>query len=223
METLPAVVFIVDDDADIRCALGRLLRSAGYDARLFRSADEFLAAHDFAAPGCAIFDLEMPGFDGLALQRLLSAAGCHRSIIFLTSLGNIPLTVSAVRAGAVNVLTKPVDEESLLCAVDEAVRIDADARDIGRSRSSVQERLARLTPRERQVLEQVVAGRLNKQIATDLGTVEKTIKVHRARVMQKMGASSLADLVRMASAAGIGGEMIPRVLRRVQPYNLYGG
>jgi FixJ family two-component response regulator len=201
-----ATVFIVDDDVEVVRALARLLRASGYATREFTSAAEFLATHDPHAPGCLIFDLVMPDQDGFALQAAVKAMGSTQPVIFLTGRGSIPLTVTAIRAGAVNMLTKPVGQKQLLSAVAEALRIEADQRRAGDHVHEAAERLATLTPRERQVLEQVVCGRLNKQIAADLGTVEKTIKVHRARVMHKMGVRSLAALVRIAALLGISAE-----------------
>ena len=198
-----ATIFIVDDDADICRALSRLLRSAGYSTCTFSSTSEFLAQYDPEPPGCILLDLTMPEHDGLEVQAMLASAGSKRPIIFLTGNGSIPATVSAIRAGAVNFLTKPVTEPRLFEAVEEALQIDARRRSVGRQHNLLQERLDSLTPRERQVLEQVIRGRLNKQVAADLGTVEKTIKVHRARVMRKMGARSLAELVQLASSVGL--------------------
>jgi FixJ family two-component response regulator len=201
-----ATVFIVDDDVEVVRAIARLLRASGYATREFTSAAEFLAIHDPHAPGCLILDLVMPGQDGFALQASVKALGSTQPIIFLTGQGSIPLTVAAIRAGAVNMLTKPVGQRQLLGAVAEALRIEADRRRAGDRVHEATDRLATLTPRERQVFEQVVCGRLNKQIAADLGTVEKTIKVHRARVMHKMGVRSLAALVRVATLIGISAE-----------------
>ena len=207
MEGSPAMIFIVDDDADICRAMSRLLRSAGYSTRTFSSTSEFLAQHDPEPPGCILLDLTMPEHDGLEVQAMLASAGSRRPVIFLTGNGSIAATVSAIRAGAVNFLTKPVTEPRLFEAVEEALRIDARHRSIGRQHIVLQERLDSLTPRERQVLEQVIQGRLNKQVAADLGTVEKTIKVHRARVMRKMGARSLAELVQLATSVGLLGRL----------------
>lgn len=198
-----STVFVVDDDADVRRALGRLLRSVAYETQLFSSSGEFLAAHDSELPGCLILDLAMPEMNGLEVQASLAATGCHRPIIFLSGNGSIATSVTAMRAGAVTFLTKPVENCDLFAAVDEGLRLDAEERARGLRRHAVSERLATLTPRERQVLTHVVAGRLNKQIAADLGTVVKTIKVHRARVMQKMGVRSLAQLVRIATSVGV--------------------
>ncbi len=199
-----ATVFVVDDDADVRRALGRLLRSAAYDVRLFSSSAEFLAAHDPDLAGCVILDLAMPDMNGLEVQASLAASGCPRPVIFLSGNGSIATSVTAMRAGAVTFLTKPVENRDLFSAIDEGLRIDAEERARGSRRHAVVERLETLTPRERQVLAHVVAGRLNKQIAAELGTVVKTIKVHRARVMQKMGVRSLAQLVRIAASVGVG-------------------
>jgi FixJ family two-component response regulator len=214
-----STVFIVDDDPDVCRAMSRLLRSAGYRTRTYGSATTFLAEHDADVSGCLILDLAMPGHDGLEVQAMLSSSGCRRPVIFLTGNASIPMTVAAIRAGAVNFLTKPVSERHLFEAVEEALRIDAAERSDGRWRHAVRQRLASLTPREREVLEHVVRGRLNKQIAADLGTVEKTIKVHRARVMHKMGARSLAELVQLAGTVGIlarhsGGAVNPDFERR---------
>jgi FixJ family two-component response regulator len=196
-------VFVVDDDPDTCLAMSRLLRSAGYSVRTFNSATQFLADCNPELGGCVLLDIAMPEFDGLEVQAMLNASGCHMPIIFLTGNGSIPMTVAAIRAGAVNFLTKPVTGASLFEAVDEALKIDATERRNDRVRHALERRLDTLTPRERQVLEQVVRGRLNKQIAAELGTVEKTVKVHRARVMHKMGARSLAELVQLANVAGL--------------------
>ena len=196
-------VFIVDDDPDVCRAVGRLVRGAGYEVREFNSARDFLVAHESEPPGCLLLDLSMPEFDGLQLQQSLVASGCHRPIVFLTANADVHNTVRAMKAGAVNFLTKPVDEDELMDALAEAVALDAAGRAQWETRNTVAGRLATLTPRERQVLEKVVAGRLNKQIAAELGTVEKTIKVHRSRVMQKLHAASLIQLIEIAKLAGI--------------------
>ncbi len=204
MNTVPTVVYIVDDDPEVRRALARLLRAAGHATGAFASASEFLSnAEARISAGCIILDLAMPGLDGLELQQCLTASGCHRPIIFLTGNGDISKSVRAMKAGAVNFLTKPVDDVQLLAAIEEALRVDAFARAAWRNRRSVVERLSTLTRRERQVFEQVVAGKLNKQIAAQLGIAEKTIKVHRARVMRKMHATSLVELVHLASLVGV--------------------
>ena len=204
MSEVSPTVFVVDDDPSVLKGLSRLLRSAGWQAATYGSPDEFLRQYDPAAPGCLVLDVAMPGVDGFELQRRLVDAGCPLPIVFITGHGDIPTTVRAMRAGALNFLAKPVNDDDLLGAVREAVETDGVARSAQRDMALVRKRLATLTPREREVLEQVVAGKLNKQIAGDLGTVEKTIKVHRARVMEKMGARSLAELARMGERLGIG-------------------
>lgn len=196
-------VYIVDDDPDVCRAVGRLVRGAGYEVREFNSAREFLVAHEPEPPGCLLLDLSMPDVDGLQLQQSLVASGCHRPIVFLTANGDVHNTVLAMKAGAVNFLTKPVDRDELVAALAEALERDAAGRAAWEMRNTIIGRIATLTPRERQVFEKVVAGRLNKQIAAELGTVEKTIKVHRARVMQKLHATSLIQLIEIAKLAGI--------------------
>ena len=196
-------VFLVDDDAGVLKALSRLLRANGYDVRPFASAEEFLEGHDAALPGCAVFDVSMPGLDGLALQQVFTAGGKQRPIIFLTGKGDIQKSVRAMKAGAVDFLTKPVREKDLLDAVARAEQEDARTRQAGAEVAAIEAKIANLTPREREVLSHVIAGRLNKQIAGDLGTVEKTIKVHRGRMMEKLGVHTVVDLVRLAEKAGI--------------------
>jgi FixJ family two-component response regulator len=211
VNAIPVVIYIVDDEADVRRALSRLLRSAGYATRLFGSAGEFLVSGEarFSA-GCIILDLAMPDLNGLELQEHLATSDCHRPIIFLTGNGDISKSVRAMKAGAVNFLTKPIDDNELLKAVEEALRVDASVRALSNLRHSASEKLDTLTPRERQVFEKVVAGRLNKQIAADLGIVEKTIKVHRSRMMRKMHATSVVDLVHLASLAGVNPNTYPK-------------
>jgi FixJ family two-component response regulator len=211
VNAIPVVIYIIDDEADVRKALSRLLRSAGYTTRLFGSAGEFLVSGEarFSA-GCIILDLAMPGLNGLELQEHLATSDCQRPIIFLTGNGDISKSVRAMKAGAVNFLTKPVDDNELLKAVDEALRVDASVRASWMLRHSASKKLDTLTPRERQVFEKVVAGRLNKQIAAELGIVEKTIKVHRSRMMRKMNATSVVDLVHLASLAGVNLNIDPK-------------
>jgi FixJ family two-component response regulator len=196
-------VYVVDDDARIREALLRLLNARGYETKAFSSAKDFLAQHEPAKPGCAILDLSLPGLDGLALQQTLVASGMQRPIIFLTGTGDIPTTVRAMQAGAVDFLTKPVRKNDLLQAISRAEQVDVQARQATTELAVAQSKIASLTPRERQVLSHVIAGRLNKQIAGDLGTVEKTIKFHRGRIMHKLGLRTIADLVRLAQKAGV--------------------
>ena len=196
-------IFLVDDDAGVLKALARLLQARGYEVRSFTSPQTFLANHDASVPGCAILDVSMPDLDGLALQQALTAGGSRRPVIFLTGKGDIPTSVRAMRAGAIDFLTKPVDDCDLLQAIARAEKEDSEIRSANASLNSINARLAMLTPREREVMTHVIAGRLNKQIAGDLGTVEKTVKVHRGRVMNKLGVRSVADLVRLAEKAGI--------------------
>ncbi|HEX4675627.1 MAG TPA: response regulator [Steroidobacteraceae bacterium] len=203
MSLQQGTVFIVDDDPDVCRAVGRLVRGAGYEVREYNSARDFLVAHESEPPGCLLLDLSMPEVDGLQLQQSLAAAGCHRPIVFLSANGDVHNTVRAMKAGAVNFLTKPVDRDELIGALTEAFAIDAAGRAKWETRHTIAGRMATLTPRERQVLEKVVAGRLNKQIAAELGTVEKTIKVHRSRVMQKLRAGSLIQLIEIANLGGV--------------------
>jgi len=194
---------VVDDDASVLRALTQLSSAAGLEARGFPSPAAFLQAHDPATPGCLVLDVALPGRDGLDLQQALSASDCARPIVFITGRGDIPTTVRAMKGGAIDFLTKPVNDSDLLAAVRNAIEIDRVAREAQVEMGALKQRLASLTPREREVLAHVVAGRLNKQIAADLGTVEKTIKVHRARIMEKMAVRSLADLVRVAERLGL--------------------
>jgi FixJ family two-component response regulator len=196
-------VFLVDDDAGVLKALSRLLRAKSYDVRAFTSPQEFLEQHDAAIPGCAIFDVSMPGLDGLALQQVFTAGGNQRPVVFLTGKGDIPKSVQAMKAGAIDFLTKPVNDKALLDAIARAEQVDATTRQTRAELAAIEVKIATLTRREREVLSHVVAGRLNKQIAGDLGTVEKTIKVHRGRMMEKLGVRTVADLVRLAAKAGI--------------------
>jgi Response regulator len=196
-------VYLVDDDAGVLKALSRLLRAKGYEVKSYVSPQEFLEQHDPAVSGCAVLDVSMPGLDGLELQQALTAGGSHRPIVFITGKGDVPTSVRAMKAGAIDFLTKPTKDTDLLEAIRRAEELDAEARRRLSELELVQAKLRTLTPRERQVLTQVVAGRLNKQIACDLGTVEKTIKVHRSRMMEKLGLRTVADLVRMAERAQI--------------------
>jgi FixJ family two-component response regulator len=189
---------VVDDDPSVLRALCRLFLAAGLEPRAFPSPAAFLQAHDPATPGCLVLDVALPGLDGLEVQKALSVSECTRPIVFITGRGDIPTTVRAMKGGAIDFLTKPVKDRDLLAAVRNAIEIDRAARETQVEMDAMRQRLASLTPREREVLVHVVAGRLNKQIAADLGTVEKTIKVHRARIMEKMEVRSLADLVRVA-------------------------
>jgi FixJ family two-component response regulator len=159
--------------------------------------------HDSSVPGCAVLDVSMPSLDGLELQKALSDGGSQRPVIFLTGEGDIPTSVRAMQAGAIDFLTKPVNDTDLLAAIARAVQADSENRIVSTELALVRARFMSLTPREHEVMTHVIAGRLNKQIAGDLGTVEKTIKVHRGRLMEKMGVRSVAELVRLAEKAGI--------------------
>jgi FixJ family two-component response regulator len=196
-------LFVVDDDPSVRAALSLLLRSTGYNVETFASADDLLARRPFDGPGCILLDVQMPGLNGLDLQQVLSVTDRPLPIIFITGHGNIPMSVRAMKAGAVDFLTKPFDDEELLNAVARALSKSKIEQLKRNEVAEISGRLSTLTAREQEVFGRVVAGQLNKQIAADLGTVEKTIKVHRARVMQKMCADSLAELVMMAARAGI--------------------
>jgi FixJ family two-component response regulator len=196
-------VFLVDDEPAVVKAISRLLRIKGYDVRAYTSPQDFLANHDAATPGCAIFDVSMPGLNGLELQEAIKSGGFGRPVIFMTGKGDIPTSVRAMKAGAIDFLTKPVSDRELFGAIARAEIQDADAREVQAERTSIQAKMATLTPREQQVMAHVVAGRLNKQIAGELGTVEKTIKVHRSRVMDKLGVRTVADLVRLVGKVGL--------------------
>src|SRR5499426_1055797 len=195
--------YLVDDDPAVLRSITRLLKAGGYRTKSFSSPQEFLSAHDPSIPGCAIIDLVMSELDGLHLQQALLETGSERPIIFLSGKGDISTSVRAMRAGAVDFLTKPVKREALFSAVMRAANVDAMSRQKRDETKSIGDRLATLTHREREVLEYVIAGRLNKQIAASLGTVEKTVKVHRGRMMAKLGVRTVADLVRLADKAGI--------------------
>ena len=199
-------VFVVDDYAPVRSSISRLLRAAGFAVAAFASAEEFLAQYDPQMLGCLVLDLAMPATRWSRTPRISSPkAGSLLPIIFLTGEGDIPKSVQAMKQGASDFLTKPVNDEDLLAAVRVAIEKDRALRRDQAELSEIRTRLATLTPREREVLEYVVTGKLNKQIAGDLGTVEQTVKVHRARVMQKMRVQSVAELVRLTQRCGIGG------------------
>jgi RNA polymerase sigma factor (sigma-70 family) len=201
MTTSDGVVFVVDDDASVRRGLARLIRSMGLEVEVFGSAREFLDHPLPDQPGCLVLDVRMPGLSGLDLQKELASANCAMPIIFITGHGDIPMTVKAMKAGAVDFLPKPFKDQDLLDAIHRAIRQNMESRIRHTELADIQDRLDSLTPREREVFERVIQGMLNKQIAFDLGTSEKTIKVHRARVMQKMRVESVAELVRLAERA----------------------
>jgi FixJ family two-component response regulator len=191
-------VYLVDDDLGVLNGLSRLLRARNYDVKPYSSPQLFLEEHDVTVPGCAVLDVSMPGLNGLELQLALTASdGSHRPIVFITGKGDISTSVRAMKAGAIDFLTKPIKDEALFDAISQAEKRDTDSRKIYSELELIKAKMTALTPREREVLVHVVAGRPNKQIAADLGTVEKTIKVHRSRMMEKLGVRTVADLVRM--------------------------
>jgi FixJ family two-component response regulator len=199
----PPTVYVVDDDPAVLKSLSRLLRSAGLAVTTFSSPREFLELFDPESPGCLVLDMAMPELTGLELQRALVANGHEPCIIFLTGHGDISMSVHAMKGGAMDFLTKPVNDSDLLTAIRVAIEKDSLQRRERHEVAEIRKLVAKLTPREREVLEHVITGQLNKQIAADLGTAEKTIKVHRARVMKKMKVQSVAELVPLAERAGI--------------------
>lgn len=203
MSEAEATVFVVDDDAPLRESLRNLIRSVGLRVELFASAQEFLQSQQPDTPSCLVLDVRMPGLSGLDLQKQTSEAGLEIPIIFITGHGDVPMTVRAMKAGAVEFLTKPFRDQDLLDAIQQALERSRKAREQRAATKELRQRFAMLTPREREVMERVVAGLLNKQIGAELGTSETTVKIHRHQVMEKMGAGSLPELVRMADRLGI--------------------
>lgn len=201
--TAAPTVFIVDDDPSVRKSLTRLVASAGYRVQAFASAQAFLDRPPSTGPCCLVLDVRMPGLTGLDLQKALAHAPHRAAIVFITGHGDIPTTVQAMKAGAVDLLTKPFAGKDLLEAIQRALARDTRERSTQARIEEIQQRVQRLTPRETEVFALVVTGMLNKQIAAELGVCQGTVKVHRARVMEKMGAGSLAELVRLADAVGI--------------------
>ncbi len=202
----PPTVFVVDDDPDIRKILECFLRRAGYLVEVFVDAQVFLDRPCFDGEGCLVLDIHMPGMSGLDLQKSLAKTGKHMPIIFITGQGDIRTSVAAMKRGAVDFLTKPFKRDELLTAVSEALDKHRKWRQDHATETAARGRIATLTPREREVLLRVIAGRLNKQIAGELGVSEITVKVHRSRVMEKMGVSSVAELVRLAERGHLGAE-----------------
>ncbi|MGR8999259.1 MAG: response regulator transcription factor [Gammaproteobacteria bacterium] len=197
------IVFVIDDDPSVLKAMTRLLNSIELNVAAFASPQAFLEQFQPGIHGCLVLDVDLPSLSGLELQQELAVRGNELPVIFLTGHGDIPMSVRAMKQGAVDFLTKPVHDQDLIEAIHVAIEKNRMNRRIRAELAEIRERLATLTPREREVLDHVVSGRLNKQIAADLGTVEKTIKVHRAHLMKKLNVRSLADLVRMAERAGI--------------------
>jgi FixJ family two-component response regulator len=198
MTETDAMVFVVDDDASMRESLRNLIRSVGLRVELFASAQEFLRSKRPDLPSCLVLDVRLPGLSGLDLQKRTTDAGMEIPIIFITGHGDVPMSVHAIKAGAVEFLTKPFRDQDLLDAIQQALERDRKARDQRAAVEKLRRRFASLTPREREVMKRVVAGLLNKQIGAELGTSETTVKIHRHQVMEKMGAGSLPELVRMA-------------------------
>jgi FixJ family two-component response regulator len=199
-----SVVYVVDDDASIRAALRSLIRSVGLHVELFASPHEFLKAKRPEVPSCLVLDVRLPGMSGLDLQRQLASDNIHIPVIIITGHGDIPMSVRAMKAGAVEFFTKPFRDQDLLDAIQLALERDRTRHQQEAEISELRERFGSLTPREREVLPLVVSGLLNKQIAAEIGTTEATVKVHRSQLTRKMGADSLAELVRMAERIGIG-------------------
>jgi FixJ family two-component response regulator len=203
MTAFGPIVFIIDDDASVRKSLSRLLRSAGYTTETFASAEEFLAREHFNGIGCLLLDVQMPGLSGMDLQEELNKADYHMPIIIITGHGDIPMSVQAMKKGAVDFLTKPFDDKELLKAVEKAIEKDACTRAEYDETRDIRKRTELLTSRELEVFRYVITGMLNKQIALKLDIAEKTVKVHRGRIMEKLRVDSVADLVRLAEKAGI--------------------
>jgi len=193
---------LIDDDVSVRDGLGALIESVGLSVQAFTSATEFLNSNPGEEAGCVVLDVNMPGMNGLELQREMNVSGIRMPVIFLTGCGDIPMTVQALKAGAVHFLTKPVREAELMDAIRQALEVDRKSRPERAEMEQLRQRFDSLGPRERQVMSLVVSGRLNKQIAFELGISERTIKLYRGQVMRKMGAPSLADLVKQAEKLG---------------------
>ncbi len=199
----PATVFVVDDDPSVRRGLDRLLRSAGYRVEVFESAKEFLARPPYGGTGCMILDVQMPGTPGPELHGQIAEQGISLPVVFLTAHGDVSTGVSAMKKGALDFLEKPVDDEVLLEVVRQAIARHAATQAHEQDRRRIEDRLATLSARERDVMLEVIQGKLNKQIGAALGITEKTVKVHRGRVMEKMGVGSVAELVHLCDAVGI--------------------
>jgi FixJ family two-component response regulator len=215
-----SLVFAIDDDASVRKGVARLLRSVGYRSEVFASAADFLARSPHSGPSCLIVDVRMPGLDGIDLQEALILRRRQEQLIFITGHGNIPMCARAMKAGAVDFLPKPFRADHLLQCVERALARSAGERNRAAEKNKARQLLDLLTPREFEVMQFVITGMLNKQIAGELGTAEKTIKVHRGRVMQKLGLTSVPDLVRLSQSAGLvpaGFDMGPKSTIQQQP------
>jgi FixJ family two-component response regulator len=202
-EQKPVTCFVVDDDASVRRSLSFLIKSLGYRVETFDSAEAFLARKPHGGIGCIITDVKMPGMNGLDLQDVLGRGDSPLPVIFITGHGDLPMGVDAMKKGAVDFLAKPFDDEDLIGAIEVAVARCRNARETAAASAAVQRRIENLSPREHEVLRHVISGRLNKQIAYDLGIAEHTVKIHRGRIMKKLAVDSLADLVRLAEKAGL--------------------
>ena len=210
MKDKEPTVYVVDDDPSVTKGLERLLRSATYEVETFASAQAFLqAGPPSSGPACLILDVKMPGLNGLELQERLQLRGFAMPIVFITGHGDIPMSVRAIKTGAIDFLTKPFDEVNLLTAVEESLRRNAEVRFKKDERDNILERFKSLTPREYEILTYIITGMLNKQIAYTLDISEKTVKVHRGRVMEKIGIDSVAELVRLADKANIEPAQVP--------------
>jgi len=206
MTEVDPTVFVVDDDPSVRRSTERLVRSMGFNVQTFPTAKEFMERVHVESPSCLVLDVHLPGPSGLDLQRELAEAGVRIPIIFITGRGSIPMSVRAMKAGAVEFLTKPTRSRDLLAAIRAAIERDRVSHQARRHLEGLRQRYARLTAREREVMSLVIAGRLNKEIASEVATTERTIKFHRAHIMEKMEAKSVAELVRMAGQLGLAPE-----------------
>jgi FixJ family two-component response regulator len=205
MNNEPAVVYVIDDDLSVRSGLEDLLRSLGIAVRTFGSTRDFLAGERTDAPSCIVLDVRLPGTSGLEFQRTLMSSGIHLPIIFISGHSDIPISVQAMKSGAVEFLTKPLREQALLDAIHSAVELDRAQRRDAKVVAELRQRFASLTSREREILTLVIGGRVNKQIASDLDLSENTVKVHRSQITRKMRAKSLVDLIRIADKLGLPG------------------
>ena len=210
--TIPpnSLVFAIDDDVSVRKGLARLLRSARYKSEIFESASDFLMRPPHSGPSCVIVDVQMPGLNGIDLQKDLIQRRREEQLVFITGHGDIPMCAQAMKAGAVDFLRKPFRGDELLQCIQNALIISAEQRRRSAERNEARRLLDLLTPREFEVMQLVITGMLNKQIAGELGTAEKTVKVHRGRVMEKLGVTSVADLVRLVQKAGLASEAAPK-------------